>query len=161
MPGFDRFWSKVTTTDSCWLWTAACGADGYGRFGVGKQSKLAHRVAYEATHGPIPTGMVLDHLCFVRRCVNPEHLRTTDVAGNGQNRQGAQRNNLSTGVRGVTYFRGKFLVQVKTRGRNHYIGRFASLADAEMAAIEARERMFLVPGGSRISNPIAKKQEGN
>jgi hypothetical protein len=31
-------------------------------------------VAYELAKGPIPDGLVIDHLCRVRHCVNPEHL---------------------------------------------------------------------------------------
>lgn len=34
----------------------------------------AHRVVYEELVGPIPDGLMLDHLCRVRHCVNPEHL---------------------------------------------------------------------------------------
>jgi hypothetical protein len=33
-----------------------------------------HRVVYEALVKPIPVGLVLDHLCRVRHCVNPAHL---------------------------------------------------------------------------------------
>jgi hypothetical protein len=38
---------------------------------------LAHRVAYVAATGAdIPEGLFLDHLCRVRNCVEPSHLRT-------------------------------------------------------------------------------------
>lgn len=74
----ERFWPKVEKTDSCWLWTAALNqVSGYGMIGAGGHDGrmlYAHRVAYELVVGPIPDGMTLDHLCNVRRCVNPEHL---------------------------------------------------------------------------------------
>lgn len=36
--------------------------------------QYAHRGAYEAAKGLIPEGLVIDHLCRVRWCCNPEHL---------------------------------------------------------------------------------------
>jgi HNH endonuclease len=36
--------------------------------------KMAHRYAYEALVGPIPTDHDIDHLCGNSLCVNPEHL---------------------------------------------------------------------------------------
>ena len=74
----ERFWSKVDKNGpgGCWLWTASLNNRGYGRFGPTGQRKLvrAHRWAYEAVVGPIPDGLVIDHLCGVKRCVNPAHL---------------------------------------------------------------------------------------
>ena len=32
-------------------------------------------MAYELVHGPIPQGVKLDHICRVRACCNPLHLR--------------------------------------------------------------------------------------
>lgn len=73
----NRFWAKVTlgTKDECWLWTGCIQTRGYGQF-RGYQSKHipAHRFAYEALVGEIPEGLVIDHLCRVRRCVNPAHM---------------------------------------------------------------------------------------
>lgn len=69
-----RFWSKVAKTGTCWLWTASQYRDGYGIFYDGITSVRAHRFAYEQTRGPIPEGLVIDHLCRVRHCVNPDHM---------------------------------------------------------------------------------------
>lgn len=59
----------------CWLWLGGVGPLGYGTFGMRKRMFLAHRVSYELHRGFIPEGMVLDHLCKQRSCVNPDHLR--------------------------------------------------------------------------------------
>src|SRR5690606_26252710 len=50
------------------------GGDGYGRIVVGGKQRPAHRVSYEHFVGPIPDGLLLDHLCRVRCCINPAHL---------------------------------------------------------------------------------------
>ena len=75
----DRLDARVDRSagpDSCWLWTGPVRHDGYGSFliGGGRSSPrfgIAHRMAWEATRGPIPSGM-LD--CDVRLCCNPAHL---------------------------------------------------------------------------------------
>lgn len=80
-PEADRFWEKVNKDGPipercpdlgpCWLWTAGL-QKGYGMFAshvIG-----AHVWAYTTLVGPIPKGLELDHLCYVRACVNPAHL---------------------------------------------------------------------------------------
>ena len=42
----DRFFAKVRGGDECWEWTAARDPNGYGRFGIGSLTYLAHRVTY-------------------------------------------------------------------------------------------------------------------
>lgn len=59
----------------CWIWESSLTRQGYGKFQIGKTAKkISHRYSYEIAHGEIPKGMVLDHLCRVRKCVNPAHL---------------------------------------------------------------------------------------
>lgn len=73
----ERFWQKVERTDTCWIWTACrVGVGHYGLFWGGSEvGKIyAHRYAYQQFVGPIPEGFVVDHLCRVRWCVNPDHL---------------------------------------------------------------------------------------
>ena len=57
----------------CWRWKGA-GSNGYATFTIGGQKRSAHRAVYELLVGPIPEGLQLDHLCGVKRCVNPAHL---------------------------------------------------------------------------------------
>jgi hypothetical protein len=86
----ERFWAKVDKTEGCWLWKAAISGGrrgakerGYGYFGItSKNIVRAHRWSYEQAYGPIPRGLVLDHLCRVARCVRPEHLRAVTQAEN-------------------------------------------------------------------------------
>lgn len=81
----DLFWAKVKSTD-CLLWTGAVNSRGYGCFAVDGVSQLAHRLAYEDAYGPIPDGLVIDHLCRTHNCVNPDHLEA--VTSKVNNRRG-------------------------------------------------------------------------
>lgn len=70
------FWSHVTKTHHCWLWTGARSGEGnYGYFGFRGRIWRAHRVAWTLSCGPIPSGLFLLHSCDVPECVNPAHLR--------------------------------------------------------------------------------------
>ena len=74
---------KVVESDSgCLIWTGAHGRNGYGSVRVDRRTMLAHRVAWMAVNGPVPSGSVLDHLCRVRDCVNVAHL---EVVTPGEN----------------------------------------------------------------------------
>lgn len=68
----------------CWLW-AKTTKDDYPMMwipGTGGKRFRAHRVIYEALVGPIPEGLTLDHLCRIKRCVNPDHLEPVTHAEN-------------------------------------------------------------------------------
>lgn len=75
-----RFEAKMIPEpmSGCWLWTASDNGEGYGwlsRDGRYGGRMLAHRLSYEHWRDPIPVGLDIDHLCRVRACVNPWHLR--------------------------------------------------------------------------------------
>jgi hypothetical protein len=81
----ERFWSRVSKTDECWFWMGTLNPAGYGVFNLGNRAGnktvLAHRFAYEQVAGPILEES-LDHLCYVRRCVNPAHMEPVPLAEN-------------------------------------------------------------------------------
>lgn len=71
-----RFWSKVDrhVPNGCWPWTDTPDEDGYGYFRVGRKSYRAARYSWILANGQISDGLVIDHLCRNRICVNPKHL---------------------------------------------------------------------------------------
>lgn len=87
----------------CWEWSGQIDRDGYGR----RSGHLAHRLVFEATRGPIPAGLQLDHLCRNRRCVNPDHLEAVTNAENQRRGVAARPTCLWGHVfdAGNTYFR--------------------------------------------------------
>lgn len=76
------FWPKVEKTATCWLWRGSVDTLGYGMVKVNGRSRVAHRVAWEFSRGPIPAGLTLDHLCRVRHCVRPDHLEPVPLREN-------------------------------------------------------------------------------
>lgn len=134
-----RFDQYVEKTDTCWHWTSTVHKDGYAHFKLDGREQYAHRVAYERFIGPIPEGREVDHTCFVRHCVNPDHLRVTTRKQNQENHQGPQRNNTS-GVRGVSWRKDleKWAGHVSHQKRKITVGYFETLDEAEAAVIAKR-----------------------
>lgn len=57
---------------------------GYGQIRLNNPRKMvrAHRLVWELFVAPIPNGLVLDHLCNNKICVNPDHLELKTNAEN-------------------------------------------------------------------------------
>jgi hypothetical protein len=68
--------AKFTQTgeNGCIQWIGATNPKGYGTTTYKGQAWLAHRLMYSEVVGPIPEGMVIDHLCRNPSCVNVKHL---------------------------------------------------------------------------------------
>lgn len=80
---WDLFWAKVDASGDCWEWTACRDRRGYGQIKLSSHgTRIAHRIAWEMLVGPIPAGMVMDHLCRNHGCVNPDHLEPVTNAEN-------------------------------------------------------------------------------
>lgn len=87
----EKFWARVNKTETCWLWTGYVVGSGYGGFWLtGSGQRRAHILAFEDAGGD-RMGLVLDHLCRVRLCVNPDHLEPVTQAENMRRQGPAQR----------------------------------------------------------------------
>lgn len=136
----ELFWAKVEKTDGCWNWTGATDANGYGRF---SRQGLAHRFAFVLENGPIPDGLVLDHICHNPRCVRPGHLRACTQKQNLENQSGAYSTSKS-GVRGVSWNANakKWVGFVQHNKKGIYVGYYSTIAEAEAAVIAKRLELF-------------------
>lgn len=54
----------------------------YGNIRHEGRTAAIHRWAYERWIGPIPDGLTIDHLCRVKRCINPMHLEAVTLSEN-------------------------------------------------------------------------------
>lgn len=77
--------------NDCWEWQGTINKNtGYGKKTWHSKSILAHRWVYEMLLGPIPDGLVINHLCSNKKCVNPHHLEVTTTAGNCRHGMGTK-----------------------------------------------------------------------
>lgn len=71
------------SSDGCWIWNGSrWNSEGHCAVWMNGKRLLAHRAVYEQEIGPIPHGLVLDHLCKRPPCVNPLHLEPVTPATN-------------------------------------------------------------------------------
>jgi hypothetical protein len=115
-----RFWSKVDKGGDCWVWTASLDRKGYGQIAItangSKRPRGAHRVAWELTHGPIPSGLCVCHRCDNPRCVRPDHLFLGTVGDNNRDMWRKGRGNPN----GFTPSSRALALERLPRGDNHY-----------------------------------------
>lgn len=141
---FERFDQTYSETESgCLVWSGAKTHNGYGQLNYRGETVRAHRYAWEQFKGPIPDGMVVDHLCFTRACVNVDHMRLLTAGQNQQNREGAQDRNRS-GLRGVYWHKekGKWTVRIGIGGKHHFGGYFTNKEEAGRVASSLRAELL-------------------
>jgi hypothetical protein len=112
MNKIERLMAKVSMPAGCWLWTGTMGAGGYGRLRSGRRgdsrTELAHRVMWEAVHGPIPPGGDVLHHCDTPACVRPDHLYLGNDADNARDRTERERGRKILTAREVVAIRAAY-----------------------------------------------------
>lgn len=58
----------------CIEWTGTTNGVGYGVVTMRDMRFYTHRLSYMEAFGPIPDGLVIDHLCRNTLCLRPDHL---------------------------------------------------------------------------------------
>ena len=139
--------SEPLIWSDCIIWTGAPTAGGYGTLCVNGMLMLAHRYAWQREHGPIPDGMVIDHTCWERSCVNVEHLRLATPAQNVQSRSGAMPGRKHDLPRGVSRHGRGYRATVGHNGQRHYLGIFDTPEEASKAAQTKRVALFGIFAG--------------
>ena len=69
----------VEDENGCWLWTGPVDGKGYGFTYDGHRTIRAHRLSYLFHVGDLPSSVQVHHICEVRHCINPDHLRAVTV----------------------------------------------------------------------------------
>lgn len=119
--------------EDCWEWIGAKNETGYGKFNLLGKAVRAHRFGYQAFVGPIPDGLVLDHVCRNPGCVNPIHLRAV-----------TQRENTLSGHGIMAGFakqshckRGHLFDERNTRSAKHGNGRYCRTCAKDRERVRA------------------------
>lgn len=73
----DRFCKAFAiNSNGCWIWQKSINYAGYGEFRAGRKTYLAHRYSFILHGGKWSEQKpYVMHMCDVRACVNPSHLK--------------------------------------------------------------------------------------
>lgn len=137
----EAFSARTSWIDGCLVWSGGMTDDGYGRMRVNGPRMLSHRYAWERARGPIPDGIIVDHMCHNPACCNVDHLRLVTDKQNSENPSGP-RSQGSSGHLGVHQHGNRWRVRVRHYGVTHLGGSFATAEEAAPVAQALRNKLF-------------------
>lgn len=140
-PLSERIVNESEMRDGCRVWLGYTVPRGYGYVYEGGKLVYVHRWAYEQEHGPIPKGMVIDHICHNPSCVEVTHLRLATYSQNNAHKSGAMPGS-ATGVRNVHPHGPGYSVTIKKDKIKHRFGTYPTIEEAAKVAEKARAELF-------------------
>ena len=114
---------------------------GYIQIGIDGTRYKAHRIAFLITNGSWPSEHI-DHINGIRDDNRIANLREASQSINMQNLLRPMEGNTS-GFLGVCWDKEKqsFLAQIRVKGKNKFLGRFADPAEAHAAYLDAKRQL--------------------
>ena len=83
-----KIMARAVPDGECLVWTGHRQASGHGvinaRETTGWRAVKVHRVVWTVANGPIPDGLVIDHLCGKQACVRLDHLEPVTQGTNAR-----------------------------------------------------------------------------
>ena len=133
-------WSTFDPETGCLVWGRGTCGRGYPMISVpGRGPVRGHSEAHRLYYGDKAPGLHIDHMCGVRRCVNPLHLAAVTQR---QNSQHITTNNNPNGFRGVWKTRqGRYMASARPGGVFHSGGTYDTPEEAGAAAEQLREEL--------------------
>jgi len=130
-----KFYGYQRRNNSDGIYAMGNARDNYGK----KKVFSLHRLITSA-----PAGLQVDHIDHNTLNNRRSNLRFVTNAENQQNRAGAQKNNKSSGIRGVCFCtrEQRWRAKVKLNGNEIFLGYFNNKEDAAKVAKEARAKLM-------------------
>jgi hypothetical protein len=139
----ESFAGRTRQVGDCLVWVGATNTV-YGMITVAPNTEqYVHRYAWERAHGPIPDGMMPDHTCHNKLCVNAAHMRLVNKVQNAQNVRGPRSDNTS-GHLGVSWnkARGKWMAYASFEKKMKFLGNYATAEEAAEVSREFRLKHY-------------------
>ena len=133
----DRYWRTWNTKHA----GKPTGADigGYLITSVARRRTLVHRIIWEMHNGPIPIGMVIDHINGDGIDNRLDNLRICTPTQNRRNRRMNTNNKLQ--FKGVTRNKARFKANIDHDGVRYHLGTFDTPEIAHAAYCDAANRL--------------------